>query len=104
MIDFEKPSQHIKFVESVDEIKGPVNFKTNHNQEEIEEQMREGGRAAGLGAKVSISREKKAQYLQEIRTAQSENKKQYKKLADALVKEEQLRRVGEALTLDKMLK
>lgn len=58
----------------------------------------------GIDNSKLVSKERKEQYISEIKHAQSENKKQYKKLADALVKEEQLRRVSEALTLDKMLK
>ena len=58
----------------------------------------------GVDNSKLVSRERKDQYISEIKHAQSENKKQYKVLADALVKEEQLRRVSEALTLDQQLK
>jgi len=53
---------------------------------------------------VQLSKEKEQEFIQSLRFAQSDNKKQYKKLADALVKENQLNRVSEALTLDKLLK
>lgn len=51
-----------------------------------------------------VSREKENDFIKSLQYAQSDNKKQYKKLADAMVKENQLNRVSEALTLDKMLK
>ena len=108
LIDFERPNTHIQFIEDVKEIKGPVKLSTNHTETEIEAQMAaESGVSQHMSDKMMrehVSKEKKERYISEIRNAQSENKKQYKKLADALVKEEQLRRVSEALTLDKMLK
>jgi hypothetical protein len=42
--------------------------------------------------------------MNEVKFAQSQNKQQYKKLADALLKEKQLSKISEALTLDKVLK
>jgi hypothetical protein len=41
MIDFEKPNTHIKFVEDVNEIKGPVKLSTNHTDAEIDQQLAE---------------------------------------------------------------
>ena len=109
MIDFNKPNTHIKFIDDISQIKGPVNYSTNHTKYEIDEQIQQSDLKNDFAVsdhfpKVNVSREKKSEYIHDIRMAQSENKKQYKKLADALVKEEQLRRVSEALTLDKMLK
>ena len=104
MIDFEKSNTHIKFVEDVNEIKGPVKLSTNHTDAEIDQQLAEEAEIKPQTADYSVPKEKRDQFIAEIRHAQSENKKQYKKLADALVKEEQLRRVSEALTLDKLLK
>ena len=40
----------------------------------------------------------------EVLQIQSENKQQYKRLADAMTKADQLQRVQDALTLDKHIK
>ena len=39
MIDFERPNTHIKFIEDIKQVKGPVKVSTNHTEAEIEEQL-----------------------------------------------------------------
>ena len=88
MIDFDKSNQQIQFVSDLKQIKGSVNLETNHTDSEMLKEI--GG-----------NKDQKQAFINEIKEVQSENKKQYKKLADAIVKEEQLKKISQALTLDK---
>jgi transposase len=51
-----------------------------------------------------MAKEKEQEFIDQMKYAQSQNKQQYKKLAEALMKERQLSKISEALTLDKTLK
>ena len=55
------------------------------------------------GEKYKLSKNKEEQYLRMLKLQQSENKQQYKKLADALLKQKQYTKVSEALLMDKQL-
>ena len=82
MVDMPKGNSHISFVSSLDEIKGS-------RQEADDEEVAFRGNA---------------KLQQEVLRMQSENKQQYKRLADAVSKAEQYSKVLNALELDKQLK
>ena len=90
MLDFQQNESRIEFVSDISQVKSH-GVSTNYTGEELEKSL-------------GISAEKESAFIQEVKRAQSMNKGQYNKLADALVKEDQLNKVSEALTLDKMLK
>jgi hypothetical protein len=84
MVDLPKGNTHISFVSSLNEIKA--------NNIESEETQ------AVTTAKPNLKLQ------QEVMKLQSENKQQYKRLADAVNKAEQYSKVLNALELDKQLK
>ena len=72
MIDFQTNNSRIEFVSDISQIKN-TNISTNYTDAELDKSL-------------GISKEKEMEFVQEVKMAQSMNKGQYKKLADALVK------------------
>ena len=98
MIDFvANQGTHVKFVEDFQDIK-----KMSKRLAAEEAAPAEEPTAAELG--VGKLKSKKSDIDQQVLQIQSENKQQYKKLADALQKTKQYTRVQEALTFDKHMK
>ena len=71
LIDFERKANHIYFVNSVDEIKneGSIRVGTNHTNEELDAQM------SKTQDTSILSQEKQLEYIQQLKYAQSDNKK-----------------------------
>ena len=86
LIDFPKENTHIHFVSSYDDIR---------------REARQTGQDEGHETPAAKPNSK---LEQEILRAQSQNKQQYKRLADSLQKASQFRKVEQALLLDKQLK
>lgn len=93
LLDMPKTNQHIFFVNDPKEVKAKEVLKDD-DEEEFEDEI----------PKAKKHESEKEKYIEQIKATQSENKIQYKKLADAMIKEQQLSRVQEALILDKHLK
>lgn len=97
LLDSTRNSNHIEFVSNLTEVKD-AKISTNHTEEELAPTTYE-------SRKVQRRKEAKQAALDQIlRLNQSENKQEYKRLNDAVVKQNQLQKVSEALTLDKLLK
>ena len=88
LIDFPKQNQHLFFINDPKEVKARPTFDSDELDHNLEKKFQG----------------EKDRYLDELKVSQSQNKGQYKKLADAMEKEEQLSRVQEALVLDKHMK
>ena len=98
MIDFvANQGTHVKFVEDFQDIKKMSKRLAAEEAAPAEEPI-----AAEPG--VGKPKSKKSDIDQQVLQIQSENKQQYKKLADALQKTKQYTRVQEALTFDKHMK
>ena len=97
LIDFPKQNKHIFFVSDPKEVRSLKRIapETIDAEEIVPEDD-------GLISTKYLG-EKQA-YVEQLKSNLSENKKQYKKLADAIVKEEQYAKVEAALTLDKHVK
>ena len=84
LIDFPKQNKHVFFVSDPKEVKTLKRITADtidNDDEEIAPEEDEGGLACKyLGEKEA--------YVHQLKSNLSENKKQYKKLADAIVKEE----------------
>jgi U3 small nucleolar RNA-associated protein 11 len=91
LIDFQKQNTHITFVNNLKEIK-----KENETIKISDIENPE--------SSFNLSRDKEEQFINLLRSQQSENKQQYKKLADAMLKQNQYNKVSEALTMDKLMK
>ncbi|CDW86680.1 probable u3 small nucleolar rna-associated protein 11-like [Stylonychia lemnae] len=111
MIDFPKQNQHIFFVSDLNEIKqkqSDYTMKQNEADNDFEDDEDDNINDDGEEIKQQKPKQKylgeKQKYIEQLQRNQSQNKNQYKKLADALTKEQQLNRVQEALILDKHIK
>ena len=102
LIDFPKQNKHVFFVSDPKEVKS-LNRITPEtlDAEDDEEIAPEEDEEAGLASKYLGEKEA---YVNQLKSNLSENKNQYKKLADAIVKEEQYAKVEAALTLEKHVK
>lgn len=113
LIDFPKQNEHIFFVSDPKEVKNlkrkPLHAPVIDDEDDVDEDnvfATEGdggdaGEESGMGMKYLGEKEK---YVRQLKTNLSENKGQYKKLADAIIKEQQFSRVSETLELEKQLK
>ena len=99
LIDFPKQNQHIFFVSDPREVKDFKRIQAEAQDEDdevIQNEEEEVPTGKHLGEKEI--------YVQQLKSNLSENKSQYKRLADAIVKEEQYSKVEQALALEKQVK
>lgn len=89
LIDFPKQNNHIHFVSDPKELKGAKRVEAEpaeENEDDFEDIEDEGEEKKHHGLSLKYSEEKE-RYVEQLKQNLSENKKQYKKLADAIIKE-----------------
>ena len=107
LLDFPKQNNHIYFVSDPNELK-KSSFK--RVEQDFAEEIEEGEDGTDINeaneqetsSKLYLGEKEK--YVKQLKRNLSENKSQYKKLADAIIKEQQLTHVESALSLEKQLK
>jgi U3 small nucleolar RNA-associated protein 11 len=107
LLDFPKQNNHIHFVSDPNELK-KSSFK--RVEQDLAEEIEEGEDGTDINeateqepsSKLYLGEKEK--YVKQLKRNLSENKSQYKKLADAIIKEQQLTHVESALSLEKQLK